>query len=112
MTKRKSLGDSLTDELKPEEETFLVTGKAKTEVAGTPQMPAAEPLSTQQLLAVLPSFPDNALAPLNVRVHPDIARALMRASMVRKFQRQAPWSQKDIVSQALEDWLKKNSYLK
>jgi hypothetical protein len=111
MAKRKSLSDSLTEELKPEEEAFLSAGRAKTEVAGHPPVSVSEPLSTQQLLAVLPAFPNNARAPLNVRVHPDIARALMQASMVRKFQQLTPWSQQDIVSEALDDWLKKNQYL-
>jgi hypothetical protein len=111
MAKRRSLSDSLTEELKPEEEVFLSTGRAKTEVASNPPPPVTEPLSTQQLLAVLPAFPNNARAPLNVRVHPDIARALMQASMVRKFQQLNPWSQQDIVSEALEHWLKTNRYL-
>lgn len=64
-------------------------------------------MSTQHLLAVLPRLPDNALTPLTVRINPVVASALMQASMVRKFQQQAPWSQCEMLTEALEDWLKK-----
>jgi hypothetical protein len=114
MAKRKSFEDELT----PEATSFLHTGRSapapltrKGNEAGE-QIPfSGSGLSTQQLLAVLPPFPDNALTPLNVRINPVIARALMQASMVRKFQQQAPWSQREMVTEALEEWLKKNGFL-
>jgi hypothetical protein len=110
MTKRKSMSNLL----KPEEETFLQTGRAGGVHEPPPALSGAAqvPMSTEQLLAVLPALPDNALAPLNVRVDPFIARGLMQAAMVRKFQQQAPWTQREIVSDALEDWLRKHGYLK
>jgi len=52
-----------------------------------------------------------ALIPVNVRVHPDIARALQTATLDRQLRGIEPHTKREIVEQALEPWLKKNGYL-
>ena len=48
---------------------------------------------------------------LNVRIEPEISTALLRASMDRKIQRLDPFTQRDIVAEALAEWLKNHGYL-
>lgn len=49
---------------------------------------------------------------LNTRIDPEISAALLTASMQRKIQRMQPFTQQDIVAQALRMWLKTNGFLK
>ena len=119
MAKRRSLNDALS----PEQEAFLETGRASgaaqnPEPPTPPVMPPAEPSTStavesrpeQSILPPVPSLPDAGLQTLNVRIEPSIVGALLRASMVRKIQRQAPHTQREIVSEALRTWLKKHGY--
>lgn len=48
---------------------------------------------------------------LNVRIEPEISTALLRASMDRKIRRLDPFTQRDIVAEALATWLKAHGYL-
>jgi len=47
---------------------------------------------------------------LNVRIEPHISTALLRASMERKIQRLSPFTQQDIVAEALALWLKTHGF--
>ena len=51
------------------------------------------------------------LAHVSVRLPAEIPQALLRASLDRKLKRVKPWTQQDIVAEALTTWLKKNNYL-
>ena len=51
------------------------------------------------------------LIPVNVRVRPDIARALQTATLDRQLHGIEPHTKREIVEQALEPWLKRNGYL-
>ncbi|OYW23857.1 MAG: hypothetical protein B7Z55_03120 [Planctomycetales bacterium 12-60-4] len=128
MVKRRSLDDALT----PDEQSFLETGKTakaepkpksnpeatskkenspmartalKVDYAQQPSVPMPPPSS------VLPQFTMAGAVSLNVRIEPEISTALLRASMDRKIQRLDPFTQRDIVADALADWLKKHGYL-
>src|SRR5690349_12422871 len=52
--------------------------------------------------------PASGMAHLSIRLPADIPEALLRASLERKLKRVKPWTQQDIVSEALLQWLKRN----
>lgn len=52
----------------------------------------------------------NALVSLTVRVSSDIPSALVRASADRKAKRVRPFTQQEIVTEALTQWFKRNGY--
>jgi hypothetical protein len=128
---RRSLDDALT----PEEQSFLEQGKpakakspakkAKAKTKPTKrkeETPMARPALKEEFTppaqpAMVPNSPPAAFAmsgvvSLNVRIEPEISTALLTASMQRKIQRQNPHTQRDIVSEALADWLRKHGHLK
>lgn len=127
MVNRRSLDDALT----PEEQSFLETGKtakAAPKPKSTPEATSkkenipmaraalkenfAEPASTPMPpSAALPPFTMAGAVSLNVRIEPEISTALLRASMDRKIQRLDPFTQRDIVAEALADWLRGRGYL-
>lgn len=125
MVKRRSLDDALS----PEEQSFLENGKqakappkAKAKPKSTPrkeESPMARPALKQDYAprtseAPTPAIPQFTMAgavSLNVRIEPEISTALLRASMDRKIQRLDPFTQRDIVAEALAAWLKKSGYL-
>jgi hypothetical protein len=125
VVKRRSLDDALT----PEEQSFLDHGKQagpvpkppsrtkptpKTEEPPmaraalkqelTPQPVPPPPLSSSQ-------FTLAGAVSLNVRIEPEISTALLRASMDRKIRRLDPFTQRDIVAEALAAWLRSNGYM-
>jgi hypothetical protein len=48
------------------------------------------------------------LVPLNCRLPAEIPLALLKASSERKMKKIRPYTQQDIIAEALSDWLKKN----
>ena len=54
--------------------------------------------------SALPQFTMAGAVSLNVRIEPEISTALLRASMDRKIQRLDPFTQRDIVAEALAEW--------
>ena len=46
---------------------------------------------------------------MTFRVPADLPEALLRASMARKLRRLKPWTQQDIVTEAVREWLERNS---
>jgi hypothetical protein len=48
---------------------------------------------------------------VTVRLRPEIAGALKRASLERQLAGEAPFTQQDLVEQALEPWLRTEGYL-
>jgi hypothetical protein len=51
------------------------------------------------------------LIPITVRLRPEIAGALKRASLERQLTGDDPFTQQEIVEQALEPWLRSGGYL-
>jgi hypothetical protein len=113
VVKRRSLEDALT----PEEEAFLklTTPKPKPKKE-SPSMPRP---ATKEDFAPDESAASNSPAQysvvgtgsINARIDPAIATALLRASVERRIKRQAPSTQRDIIAEALSDWLKKHGHL-
>ena len=65
---------------------------------------APQPENSQQPAAA-------TMGSINARVAAEIATALMRASLERRIQRLTPSTHREIVAEALSDWLKKHGYL-
>jgi len=55
--------------------------------------------------------PEASLAAVTVRVPRVVPPGLLRASVDRKLKRQRPWTQQEIVGEALIDWLRRHGYL-
>ena len=53
-----------------------------------------------------------SMGSVNARIDPAITTALMRASLERRIQRLTPSTHREIVAEALTDWLKKHGYWK
>jgi hypothetical protein len=51
------------------------------------------------------------LVALCIRVRSDLADRLIKVAFERKLQRKAPFSQQDIATQALTQWLRRGGYL-
>jgi hypothetical protein len=51
------------------------------------------------------------LIPVTVRLRPEVAGALKRASLERQLSGDDMFTQQDLVEQALEPWLRSNGYL-
>ena len=112
MTKRRSLDDALT----PEEQAFLSEGQQPSQPTQTVSEKPAPKLSHSDSeppveLPTHPRVPVTGVVSVNVRIEPDIGEALLRASLERKMNRVQPFTQKDIVAEALSQWLKKAGYL-
>ena len=43
------------------------------------------------------------------RLPADLVKELIKAAVSRKLDRTAPWSQQDIVAEAIQDWLEKHA---
>ena len=56
-------------------------------------------------------MPNAGLAFLSFRLPPEIAQALLKASLDRKLKRLRPWTQQEIAAEALSAWLRKQDYL-
>ena len=135
-TKRMSLVDSFKrdqEEIDPMvEKNFLKYGTA-TPPPGSPHadlpgpMPAAmapswdpapnytpEPAAVTRAPARRPKSSKVSpvgLIPVTIRLRPEIAGALKRASLERQLSGEEPFTQQDIVEQALEPWLREEGYL-
>ncbi len=128
-TPRRSMTEALqTVELPPEAAAFIhagtprpkiraVDGPAPEEKAEAPGQPAAEPPSvrTQMVTAddMVSTAPDPeppVMQSRSFRLPMDLCNALLRFSLERRLARQRPWTQEDMVAQALQHWMRKNGY--
>ena len=121
-----------TADLSPEALAFVRGGAPKpaageTVVQEVPATPAATPVKeapdpsapTEISLSKPKATPKRevsapaptSLVGLSFRLPAELHHATMRASFERKMQRQEPWTQQDIVAEALGAWLKKQGYL-
>ena len=120
MVKRRSLNDALS----PEEEAFLKQEKQTEPQAPKPKkketQPMARPALKEKFDQEQSSVAANAAAhysltgngAINARIDPAITSALLRASTDRRIAGQTPFTQRDIIAEALIEWMKKRGYLK
>jgi hypothetical protein len=116
--KRRSLGDALT----PDEQEFLDRGTAKPAARKRPPKKQKEtsPMKTSAAFKESPPSVSPRPAPrptqadyaLNTRITSDISDGLLRATTERKLRRLEGSNIRDIVEEAMADWLKRNGYLK
>jgi hypothetical protein len=107
--KRKSLADAIS----PEVREFIEAGTPKPKIkeiepVPTPEEKAPRPVANQRVEAPEPEV----AAPLTTqsyRLPVALVSTLVRASMERKIARQKPWSQQDIVTEAISQWLQKHA---
>jgi hypothetical protein len=121
VAKRRSLDDALT----PEEEAFLKLKTTTKQQSIKPKPKKKKESPPMSRPAIREDFaPDESAASnnppqysvagtgsINARIDPAIATALLRASVERRIERQAPSTQRDIIAEALSDWLKKHGHL-
>ena len=122
MVKRRSLNDALT----PDEEAFLKQKTTPGKQATKPKPPTKKEKPPMPRLAIKEAFTPDTSPPannpaqyslagtgsINARIDPLITTALLRASVERRISRQTPSTQRDIIADALSDWLKRHAYLK
>ena len=105
MKSRRPMNAALeTVELSPEALSLIRQGTPQPQIekaapAPEPRRPKPEPL------------PNAGLAFLSFRLPPEIAQALLTASLVRKLKRLRPWTQQEIAADAISAWLRKQGYL-
>ena len=121
MVKRRSLNDALT----PDEEAFLKQKTTLGKQSTKPKPPTKKEKPPMPRLAIKEAFtPDTSPAAnnpaqyslagtgsINARIDPLITTALLRASVERRISRQTPSTQRDIIAEALSEWLKTHGYL-
>lgn len=124
MEQRKSLSQALeTVELPQEAVAFIEAGRPRSNSErlriprGTEAMTTEAPRGVGSSAAVRdPIRSDSAnrahrgLVPLSVRVQSSLADSLLKVAFERKLERKEPYSQQDIVIQALTQWLRKNGH--
>jgi hypothetical protein len=98
---------------KPQTQTPIVTVVATTV---KPQEPTAPKPASQTDQPPKPKAPKEkpeetvSLVSMNFRVPSSIPQALLKASSERKMKKIRPYTQQDIVAEALTDWLRKGGY--
>lgn len=124
MNQRKSLADTLqTVDLPPEALAVIKEGSVRSiEARRMPlvsePIPEASNVQAPQISRVRPpkvvDIPEDAvkrgLVPLSVRIQADLSDFLLRVAFERKLQRKEPYSQQDIVTEAVTQWLRKHGY--
>jgi hypothetical protein len=91
-----------------EESTALVSEPAETVVAAVEKketpVPAPAPVGHQSAVEI----PLPVLVPQTFRLPQRLVEDLARAAIDRKIKRRKPWSQQDIVAEAIKEWLRKH----
>jgi hypothetical protein len=90
-----------------EESTALVPEPAKTVIASVEkkEMPVPSASDVHQPAGEIP-LP--VLVPQTYRLPQRLVEDLARAAIDRKIKRRKPWSQQDIVAEAIKEWLRKH----
>lgn len=98
-----------------EAEAFVASGAAKptppVQVRPTETGPSAAARSWPGETVIHSPLPAERRAPVSVtfRLPAELPAALLRVAMERKLRREAPFTQQDIVAQALREWLERNA---
>jgi len=108
---------ALIKEGTPRSQTPMFTATTTVETQPTPAPASAtpkrasEPTPPAKTLARKPVQPETvSLASMNVRVPAQLPPLLLRASADRKIKKIRPFTQQDIIAEAVTDWLRKNGY--
>jgi hypothetical protein len=91
---------SLSETLSPEESQFLQGGKPERE---SKKATKKESLQT--------SLEEEGAITVTFRLPPSLLKMLQRTSLERKLARQKPYSQQEIVTEAIREWLGKHGQL-
>ena len=127
MAERRSLSSAVNvtsvPGIDPETVRSFVTQNQKTErpiaapitLADEP-VKKVEPRETSDTKSIKPKKKPNrfqpvGLIPITVRLRPEIAGALKRASLERELEGEEVFTQQDLVENALEPWLQSQGYL-
>jgi len=125
---RRTLGEALrTANLSPEAMAFLSPGSAEpmaqplSPTIPPPSAPVAWPMPSPAPECApnprvvesppAPSPATGALVSMTFRVPVEIPSALVRASAERKVRKQRPFTQQEIVAEAVQQWLKANGFM-
>jgi len=91
---------SLLESIDPKASAFLEEGRPKV------KQERVEKVEKQEV--TLPEGRSVALKPFTCMVSADLMDEMMMISAKRKIIKQKPYSQKDIISEALSNWINKN----
>lgn len=113
---RRTLGAALQTGKLNDEQLAFVTGRVpERTVASETALPVANPIpaspSSNGVLNSPPTTGTPALSgtlSMTFRLPADLATQLMRVALERKLRREEPFSQQDIVAEALRDWLQRH----
>jgi hypothetical protein len=113
MQQRRSLIDSISDEErefieagKPQPSTLAVRQETPAPKNEEPQAPR-KPTAPRKAPAVTQS--PSVLVSQTYRLPADLVKELTKTAVDRKLDRTPPWSQQDIVAEALKEWLNKHA---
>jgi hypothetical protein len=102
---------------KPQTQTPIFAATTAVETPPTPARASAtpkrasEPTPPARTPAHKPVQPETiSLVSMNVRVPAQLPPLLLRASADRKIKKTRPFTQQDIIAEALTDWLRKSGY--
>jgi hypothetical protein len=101
MAERRSMSNALS----PEKVAFL-RGEP-----GEARPSAPERRTVENVQRPLPPSLARGRVTVTVRLEPDVAKALSQASAERKMQRLEPYTQQDIIGDALKQWLQDAGFL-
>jgi hypothetical protein len=106
MAERRSMSDALS----PEKVAFL-RGEPEEESPRTPERSTPQRGTVEKLQRPLPPSAGRGRITVTVRLEPDVAEALSQASAERKMKRLEPYTQQDIIGDALKQWLREAGFL-
>jgi hypothetical protein len=92
--------------VKPAEERAVAP-----KVPEVPEVPVPKPARAKTPKAEAAPGAAGGLVSMSVRVPPEIPEGLIRASADRKIKKQKPWTQQEIIAEALSEWLQKHGGL-
>ena len=123
---RRSLSAALTSNLsaealafvqagtpKPATETPAVANQAEVKAVPpqVPEVPVLKPARVKTPKAEVLPATSVGLVSMSVRLPPEIPEGLIRASAERKIKKEKPWTQQEIIAEALSEWLQKHGGL-
>jgi len=109
---------SLIESLSEEERAFVEAGKPQSARETVPPVKRPteneeQPPAPKKATPVKHSPPTTIVPPVLVsqtyRLPAELVKELTRAAVSRKLDRTAPWSQQDIVAEAIREWLAKHA---
>lgn len=89
---------SLTPSLKPREIAPIASPLVAIEPQPKPRAKKDQPATASPLVSIY------------VRLPSDLSQSLLKASLERKMNKTRPFTQQDIMAEALQTWLQKNGY--